>query len=93
MNTMEAKYTPGPWGWTYDGSSDYSIGTLADPQGDNRIAHVWDKNDERARANVNLIAAAPDLLAALYRMRCGNPLTPEAIDQADAAIAKATGNQ
>lgn len=56
-----------PWGWTYDGSSDYSIGPEADPQGDDRVASVWDKNDERARAKVSLIAAAPELLKMLKR--------------------------
>ncbi len=60
-------HTPGPWGYTYDGSSDWSIGPEPDPQGD-CVAGVWDRNDDRARANVSLIAAAPELLAMLRRL-------------------------
>lgn len=56
------EHTPGPWGWTYDGSSDYSIGEARDPQA-YPVAHIWDRNDERAMANASLIAAAPELLA------------------------------
>lgn len=29
--------TPGPWGWCYDGSSDWSVGPKRDPQGKGRI--------------------------------------------------------
>jgi len=59
-----SKHTPGPWGYTYDGSSQWSIGPAEDPQGDDCVASIWDRNDERARANARLIAAAPALLAA-----------------------------
>jgi hypothetical protein len=74
--------TPGPWGYTYDGSSDWSIGPADDPQGDGRVAHVWDKNDERARANVSLIAAAPEMLAMLKRLEwegawADSPIMPD----------------
>lgn len=41
------------------------------------------------RANANLIAAAPDLLAALNRLLDG--FSPEAVAQANLAIAKAEG--
>lgn len=63
---MSASPTPGPWGWVYDGSKDYSIGRAADPQGHN-VANVYayGRDYDRAEANCNLIAAAPDLLAAL----------------------------
>lgn len=36
---LDEKATVGPWGWTYDGSSDYSIGPKEDPQ-DKTIASV-----------------------------------------------------
>ena len=58
-NKPESKHTPGPWGYVYDGSSDWSIGPMPDPQA-NSVAHIWDRNDERAVANVRLVAAAPD---------------------------------
>jgi hypothetical protein len=60
-------HTFGPWGYTYDGSSDWSIGPVADPQAE-QVARVWDKNDERARAKASLIAAAPEMLAMLKRL-------------------------
>lgn len=61
-------HTPGPWGFTYDGGGDYSIGPADDPQVD-RIAHVAETMSghgdwERRMADARLIAAAPDLLHA-----------------------------
>ncbi len=35
-----AAATPGPWGWCYDGSSDWSVGPKDDPQG-RQIASCW----------------------------------------------------
>lgn len=61
---VQAGHTPGPWGWVYDGSSSYSIGPAADPQ-NGSVATVFERKHERAEGNLNLIAAAPDLLAAL----------------------------
>jgi len=99
-------HTPGPWGWTYDGSSDYSIGPAEDPQVE-RIVHVWASNrnqaaTERAVADCNLITAAPDLLAAakiglkaltnLYEdYICLYPDEQAELDLVTAAIAKAEG--
>ena len=40
MAIMSDKFTPGPWEFTYDGSSDWSIGPAADPQG-RRVARCW----------------------------------------------------
>jgi hypothetical protein len=81
----------GPWGWTYDGSSDYSIGPAADPQ-DRRVAHVYSRNPDTAHAICNLIAAAPQLFYVL-KLILGST---EGIykfdrDAAEAAIAKAEG--
>ena len=56
-----SKYTPGPWGYIYDGSSDWTIGEARDPQ-ENPVAHIWDRNDARAHANARLIAQAPTML-------------------------------
>lgn len=89
---MSEPHTPGPWAWTYDGSKDYSIGPAEDPQVD-AVAHVyaWQRNDDRAAANCALIAAAPDLLAALESLlaECGG--CDDARIAAEQAIAKAKG--
>lgn len=105
MHQSKMPHTPGPWGFTYDGSSDWSIGPADDPQA-RRIASVWDRDDARAEANVRLIAAAPELLAALKllargngqlcfcEMAIGNPMLKEhsrACVNARAAIQKAEG--
>lgn len=66
--TQGTSHTPGPWGYTYDGSSTWSIGPSDDPQV-NSVATIFDRRDARARANAQVIAAAPDLLAALKRAR------------------------
>ena len=58
-------HTPGQWGWTYDGSGDYSLGPKDDPQV-GPVAHVYTRHQsEQCEADVTLLAAAPDLLAAL----------------------------
>lgn len=94
--------TPNSWGWTYDGSSDYSIGPIEDPQV-NPVAHVYNRDPKRGAELCNLIAAAPDLLAALKSAlphvaavyRAGGirhlPNSGDVIEQIDAAIAKAEG--
>jgi hypothetical protein len=60
------KHTPKPWGCCYDGSGTWSVGPEEDPQ-TFTIASVnrWRRDDETARADAYLIAAAPDLLEAL----------------------------
>ena len=84
-------HTPGPWGWTYDGSSTYSVGLEADPQYP-QIASIWDRNDKRGTANARLIAAAPDLLTALKAIVNGTEgIYDEDRDAAERAIAKAEG--
>lgn len=44
-------------GYCYDGSSDWSIGPKEDPQV-NPLCHVWDRNDDRAKAKCELIVNA-----------------------------------
>jgi hypothetical protein len=102
------KHTPGPWdaewstrqGWTEGGYKGLSVHNGDDAEPD--ICQVPD--DERAdgtsrMANARLIAAAPDLLAALELIvtwqkrsnimtRCGGAVG-EIIAACDAAIAKA----
>jgi hypothetical protein len=96
---MNTQHTPGPWlldGLTIKGPHP------KDPQNRLRIVaqSVFDKGTwvDEARANARLIAAAPDLLEALrnivsaslrYRLEESDP----AVEEARAAIAKATGSK
>lgn len=95
------KGTPGPW---YCESNSRAIGPLIrddDDQCFHMIEHVayveYQLNEDIQHSNARLIAAAPELLAALikcvgaleeisYQAWCG-----EIIDEARAAINKATG--
>jgi len=95
----ERKFTPGPW--MLSGRTVYAL----NDQGFNRFsALVQDAHTSAVEldANARLIAAAPELLGALeYLMaiadRSGREryiqfqLTPEFLEPARAAIAKATG--
>src|SRR5690625_4088729 len=104
----ETKWTPGPWASTDHGVGEivvYDEGTQSclaslDEDGDSSCA--WPKHystSPEARANANLIAAAPDLYAALEEARGTiQALIDEGytghIDQLgriDAALAKARG--
>ena len=63
------------------------------------MASMFSANNEQAKANVQLIAAAPDILRALNRavkdlcflQRCTKISRQETIDACEAAIAKAEG--
>jgi hypothetical protein len=92
---MSAQHTPGPWGWNYiDGKG----GELCGHAGKVVIDHahhegMWFASyDETVdAANACLIAAAPDLLAALELLvNCGQ-VTATEWNAAHAAIAKARG--
>ena len=92
-----AKYTPGPWNTMVSGGSVWGSGGewICDPS--DRHAYPTDTQ----RANARLIAAAPDLLAALEAMvaaarRGGDPQVSideecDAWQLIDHAIAKAKG--
>jgi hypothetical protein len=114
---VSAQHTPGPWSiqWAThwgvdDGTNTERAGCfqiLSDPNP--TLANVlctrtpWPERADEMRANARLIAAAPDLLAALEEARTGlqwyRDSFPEATDgsddeamtRIDAAIAKATG--
>lgn len=83
----KTKHTPGPWAAGNRGWVDSE---------DAPIAAVMDY-DEQGAANVLLIAAAPDLLAALVDAKAAleyagmDEYTMEAYDRICAAINKATG--
>jgi hypothetical protein len=94
---MSAQHTPGPWVLNSGVSSNV---VLIDSNATNGA--VGEIVDCRNRADALLIAAAPDLLEALkycrqkiaYMQAHGEWCWPEgAIENADAAIAKATGVQ
>jgi len=56
------------------------------------MAHSDGASPERDEANAALVAAAPDLLAALRAVRASNPLMGDTLGaMVDAAIAIATG--
>jgi len=97
-------HTPGPWEWTHDAEPYSSQWTLSPG-----VLMVDGQDgtpggDEIHRANARLIAAAPDLLAAVKDARSmlatvevvdgedGDPWS-KALARMDAAIAKATGSE
>ena len=84
----DTQHAPGPW--ATDGK-DYGW-CIMDLRGA-RVATVWRDGAPLATANARLIAAAPDLLAALQAaLPIGGPHRWWH-DDARAAIAKATGGQ
>jgi len=104
--SAEAKHTPGPWGVWLHSAFDYII--VVGPSEFHTVADVRAGNDEdelpnQTEANAHLIAAAPDLLAALELvMSWIDNWSPHFIDEyawgADSAkiravIAKAKGGQ
>ena len=96
----QTTHTPGPWAAKFYAPGDCYIITYGG--GDNWLADVWtDGEPVKATADARLIAAAPDLLAALealhacHRAFSGNDnwtmLDDEARALAENAIAKAKG--
>jgi hypothetical protein len=88
-----SEHTPGPWAYGHSGRDALWVGPGHDVA---RVATVeWDTDNarENARANARLIAAAPELLAALMGSRhYWTAATPIAVrNLVRTAIAKATG--
>ena len=99
-------HTPGPWTVRHDfrsGNGELCIGVSAARIGPKSGAVAWPSgvDDAQELANARLIAAAPDLLAALQHMvdmyQRHFDVMPVAWQTADdiarAAIARATGGQ
>ena len=85
-----SKHTPGPWRVV----EDRVPSSLEVYAGKTAIAECWRRADvETEIANARLIAAVPDLLKALEFVIRGVPDTWECVQQARAAIAKATGGE
>jgi len=84
-----AQHTPGPWSFTVSAESggNPSAWNIIAPCG-GVVAETGSGTDD---ANARLIAAAPELLAALQNILAANPDLAEVADEARAAIAKATG--
>lgn len=79
-------HTPGPWATYINGGKD---GWIANAEGDLIACAV---RDDTMAANARLIAAAPDLLAALQGLVGNKPRGPyKDINAALDAIAKAKG--
>jgi len=93
---MNAKHTPGPWIIHWNIGDFHRIIAANDPDM-GFIGRVCDHAptdgdmEAEAKANAKLIAAAPDILDALIRVRCYGDLGGPLADIADAAIEKATG--
>lgn len=108
-----SKHTPGPWGvatWPADGPVECLIATVAfvgdcvvGPEFENAHSVNYERHGS-VEADARLIAAAPELLAALREMRdrceMRDRWEPECdaadrrmLDAANAAIAKATGEE
>ena len=95
-NMSNIKHTPGPWtiednGW----NGQFIYGDDDRVNGKRRFIAEVDLNYDEAEANARLIAAAPDLLEALFKLAkfydsLGEPRGSCRVI-ADAAIAKATG--
>ena len=88
----EAKHTPGPWKAQESGSGMLSSTFITDPRGD-IIASMM--GPYRDNYDARLIAAAPDMLAALIAERDWKTdiERARAADMRHAAIAKATGKE
>jgi|LGVE01.1.fsa_nt_gb hypothetical protein len=69
------KHTPGPWefdktsdNWPGDTGNEDILGSIIDRDGGWHICRIWEdvsENIEESKANAQLIAAAPDMLAML----------------------------
>lgn len=83
-----AQHTPGPWH-----AMPFNGGETIYAHDNHRVAEclATGKHGEKHEANARLIAAAPELLAALQNILAANPDLAEVADEARAAIAKATG--
>ena len=88
---MKAKHTPGPWKQNEDTGMNDS-GVILDHIGTVIVTDIYGRTDEEAEANANLIAAAPDLLAALEAaVKHISLIGTEVGNMLEAAIAKARG--
>lgn len=96
---MSALHTPGPWAVKHHGNDSYTIHVAGKPWETWAVAHVNDCVQDAA--NARLIAAAPDLLDLVIRMRDkqaalrngGLPRDEAFEDEANAILDKVKGAQ
>lgn len=107
---MSTQHTPGPWEAYEERRNTYIDQKVSDDPDEGykaifRLTHAQDIPDAQAQANIRLMVAAPDLLAALTALAATartfrnvpkaeqewTPIDDEALDAAFAAIAKARG--
>ncbi|MDI9407792.1 MAG: hypothetical protein QM523_00930 [Candidatus Pacebacteria bacterium] len=87
--TDQPQWTPGPW--VRDNNDGYSINRIfADARGHHAIAEIIGDGAE-TEANGDLIAAAPDLYAALETVARDMTAAPWVIEVCEAALRKARG--
>ena len=91
---MTTSHTPGPWALNRGGDETYRVIDATDMNELSVIAtvHFHDDGEGETKANAKLIAAAPNLLAALQAIVAGswNDDYELILKNARAAIAKAT---
>lgn len=100
----KSKHTPGPWEREAQAIRIQTMGwPINDPRDGSRLAVVLGEKSEELRANARLIAAAPDLLAALRKLidvtpveydYAGEPMDREfgaALTEAEAILARIEG--
>ena len=91
----DTKFTPGPWRYDRTNGSPTTGEHMIAGAKPGYLAEVRDCGSGDVRANAHLIAAAPDLYAALYALLKANLSCDDdnidAADAARAALAKARG--
>lgn len=89
-----SEHTPGPWHRNIRANGKYPV-VFAGRNTHVATAAQFPQNPEETEANIDLIAAAPELLAALQALLAdkylSDPINADRMAQARAAIAKATG--
>ena len=89
---MSAAHTPGPWSRNIRPARKYPVVFSGRNTHVAFLANDSRVSDEEAEANINLIAAAPELLEALLKISEGDAYNSDGMRTiARAAIAKATG--
>jgi hypothetical protein len=90
VTNMETKHTPGPWHWSGDSLTHRQFDIYSPSQAPRQhvatvnnlpVERLWSRDASQALANAKLIAAAPDMLKALYR------ITHPAADESDLEFA------
>ena len=90
---MQNKHTPGSWSVYNPGLRAYITAKHPEPayDGENIVVAELNGPEDAREVNARLIAAAPDLLAALQAVLSVADRKTDEFDKARAAIAKATG--